>query len=180
MPNKKNEKVIATFAGERVITENTDLARELYNQSRYGDILDDKRVQLSMSESLYLLEKEKLDILDGRGKAFTSEKFLKKAVKLEPNFWVRYCVFKDFRNRGYIIKTALKFGADFRVYDRGVKPGEDHAKWIVFPVREADTLTWYEFSAKNRVAHSTRKRLLIGAVDEEGDVTYWEIKWTRP
>ena len=90
----------AVLSDEFVITEDTDEARELYNQSRYGDILDDKRVQLSMSESLYLLEKEKLDILDGRGKAFTSEKFLKKAVKLEPNFWVRYCVFKDFRNRG--------------------------------------------------------------------------------
>ncbi len=38
------------------------------------------------------------------------------------------------RNRGYIIKTALKFGADFRVYDRGVKPGEDHARWIIHRV----------------------------------------------
>ena len=84
------------------------------------------------------------------------------------------------RNRGYIIKTALKFGADFRVYDRGVKPGEDHAKWIVYPVHESSTLTWYEFSAKNRVAHSTRKKLLVGCVDEESDVTYWEIAWKRP
>ena len=84
------------------------------------------------------------------------------------------------RNRGYIVKTALKFGADFRIYDRGIKPGEDHAKWIMYPVKETDSLTWYEFSAKNRVAHSTRKRLLIAVVDEENDVTYYEIAWTRP
>ena len=100
--------------------------------------------------------------------------------KLEPNFWIRYCVFKDIRNRGYIIKTALKFGADFRVYDRGVKPGEDHAKWIIYPVHEASTMTWYEFSAKNRVAHSTRKRLLLAVVDDEGDCTYYEVAWKRP
>ena len=84
------------------------------------------------------------------------------------------------RDRGYIVKTALKFGADFRIYDRGVKPGEDHAKWIVYPVHESESLTWYEFAAKNRVAHSTKKKLLIGIVDDEGDVTYYEIKWIRP
>ncbi|MEA2036808.1 MAG: tRNA-intron lyase [Nanoarchaeota archaeon] len=178
---EESKKVVnATFAGERAITENSDDARELYNQSRYGSLLDSGKVQLSLLESLYLIEKSRLKVLDGRNKPLESEKFLKKARKLEPNFWIRYCVFKDMRNRGYITKTALKFGADFRVYDRGVKPGEDHAKWIVYPVHEADTLTWYEFAAKNRVAHSTRKKLLLGIVDEEGDVTYYEVKWTRP
>lgn len=177
---EKKKPIKAVFAEERVITENSDEARELYNQSRYGAILENGKVQLSLLEALYLLEKERLEILDGKNKPITFEKFLKKAKKLEPNFWIRYCVFKDIRNRGYIIKTALKFGADFRVYDRGVKPGEDHAKWIVYPVHESSTLTWYEFSAKNRVAHSTKKRLLIGCVDEESDVTYWEIAWKRP
>jgi len=177
---EKKKPVKASFAQERVLTENSDEARELYNQSRYGVILENGKVQLSLLEALYLSEKERLKVLDGRNKQISFEKFLKKAKKLEPNFWIRYCVFKDMRNRGYIIKTALKFGADFRVYDRGVKPGEDHAKWIVYPVHEASTLTWYEFSAKNRVAHSTRKRLLVGCVDEESDVTYWEIAWKRP
>ena len=89
-----------------------------------------------------LTEKEKLEILDGRNKAIDSEKFLKKARKIKPNFWIKYCVFKDLRSRGYIVKTALKFGADFRVYARGVKPGEDHAKWIVYPVHEGSVSTW--------------------------------------
>ena len=177
---EKKKPVKSVFAEERVITENSDGARELYNQSRYGTILDDGKVQLSLLEALYLLEKERLIILDGTSKKINIEKFIKKAKKLEPNFWIRYCVFKDLRNRGYIAKTALKFGADFRVYDRGVKPGDDHAKWIVYPVHEGDTLTWHEFSAKNRVAHSTRKRLLISVVDEENDCTYYEVKWTRP
>ncbi|MBW2990003.1 tRNA-intron lyase [Candidatus Woesearchaeota archaeon] len=176
----RKEPVKSIFAGERVVTENSDDARDLYNQSRYGTLLDSGKVQLSLLEALYLLEKERLTVLDGRNKPMRFDSFLKKSKKLEPNFWIRYCVFRDIRNRGYIIKTALKFGADFRVYDRGVKPGEDHAKWIVFPVHEASTLTWYEFSAKNRVAHSTRKRLLLAIVDEESDCTYYEVKWTRP
>ena len=174
------EPVKAYFSNERVLTESSDNARELYNQSRYGELLYDGRVQLSLIEALYLIEKKRLIVYDSRNKAIDSESFLKKAQKAEPNFWVRYCVFKDIRNRGYIIKTALKFGADFRIYDRGVKPGEDHARWVVFPVHEGSSLTWYEFSAKNRVAHSTKKRLLIGCVDDEGDVTYWEVRWLRP
>ena len=169
-----------TFAQERVLTENSNEARELYNQSKYGTLLEDGKVQLSLIEALYLLEKEKIEIYDKKNKKLDSEDFLKKARKIGPNLWVRYCVFKDIRNRGYIIKTALKFGADFRIYDRGVKPGEDHARWVVYPVHEGSTLTWYEFAAKNRVAHSTKKRLLIAVVDDEADVSYWEARWLRP
>jgi len=176
----RKERVRAVFANERVIADACDESREFYNQSRYGTILDSGKLQLSLLEALYLLEKNKMVIVDSRNKPIDLESFLKKATKLEPNFWIRYSVFKDMRNRGYIIKTALKFGADFRVYDRGVKPGEDHARWIIYPVHEGVTLTWYEFAAKNRVAHSTKKRLMMGIVDDEGDVTYYEIRWLRP
>ena len=174
------EPVKAFFSNERVLTENSDNAKELYNQSRYGNLLEDGRVQLALIESLYIVEKKRLFVYDGKNKEINFDNLLKKSQKVEPNFWVRYCVYKDIRNRGYIIKTALKFGADFRIYDRGVKPGEDHARWVVFPVNEGATLTWYEFSAKNRVAHSTKKRLLVGCVDSEGDCTYWEVRWLRP
>ncbi|MGV8150452.1 MAG: tRNA-intron lyase [Candidatus Woesearchaeota archaeon] len=176
----RREKVRAVFANERVIADASDESRELYNQSRYGTTLDSGKLQLSLLEALYLLEKNKLELKDSRNKQIDFEDLLKKATKLESNFWIRYCVFKDMRNRGYIIKTALKFGADFRVYDRGIKPGEDHARWIIYPVHEGSTLTWYEFAAKNRVAHSTKKRLMMGIVDDEGDVTYYEIKWLKP
>ncbi len=174
------QKIMSEFVVDKVLTEVSDTSRELYNQSRYGALLDSGKVQLSLIEALYLMEKGAIDIYMSKTKKFDAESFSKKAKKLEPNFWVRYSVFKDIRNRGYIIKTALKFGADFRVYDRGVKPGEDHAKWIVYPVYESSSMTWYEFAAKNRVAHSTRKRLLLGVVDDEGDVSYWETRWLRP
>ncbi|MGV8172236.1 MAG: tRNA-intron lyase [Candidatus Woesearchaeota archaeon] len=176
----RKEKIKTVFANERVLAEATDETRELYNQSRYGTLLDNGKLQLSLLEALYLLEKKKIDVKDSRNKSLDFEQFLKRATRLEPNFWIRFCVFKDMRDRGYIIKTALKFGADFRVYDRGVKPGEDHARWIIYPVHEGATLTWYEFAAKNRVAHSTKKRLMMGIVDDEGDVTYYEIRWMKP
>ena len=41
-------------------------------------------------------------------------------------------------------------------------------------------MTWYDFASKNRVAHSTRKKLLIAVVDEENDVSFWESNWIKP
>lgn len=176
----KRKVVTGVLTDVRVITESSDESREFYNQSRFGIISDNGKVELSLLEALYLMERSRLVVKSQSGRVMDFDGYLKKARKVEPNFWIRYCVFKDMRNRGYIVKTALKFGADFRIYDRGVKPGEDHAKWIVFPVHEASVFTWHEFSAKNRVAHSTKKRLLLGIVDAEGDVTYYEVRWVRP
>lgn len=172
-------KIIAVFSDERVIAEDDKLARALYDKSRFGEPKGKKFVY-SLVEALYLLETNKMDILDGRKKKIPFDKFVTKAKRFESNFWVRYCVFREMRARGYIVKTALKFGADFRVYDRGIKPGEDHAKWVLYPVHESSALTWYEFSAKNRVAHSTRKNLLLGIVDAEDSVTFYTVAWTRP
>ncbi len=164
--------------GERLIAEDKDEAHNIYDQSRYGEVSDSK-IQYSLVEGLYLLEKGRVEIINNK-KKIEFDDFIKKAVKKEPNFWTRFVAYRDMRNRGYIVKTALKFGADFRIYDRGIKPGEDHAKWIMYPVKETSNFSWYEFSSKNRVAHSTRKRLLVAVIDEENDVTYYSIEWTRP
>jgi len=174
------ESISVLLSKEFVLAPSENLTRELYDKGRYGEPIETNKFQYSLIESLYLMERGKFKVLDVRNKEVNFDSFIKKAIKIEPNFWTRYAVFKDLRRRGYIVKTALKFGADFRVYDRGIKPGEDHAKWVVFPVNESEVLTWYGFSAKNRVAHSTRKRLLLGIVDAEGDCTYYEVRWIRP
>src|SRR5574341_327249 len=174
------QEIKAICVKDAVITENSPEAKELAEKNSYGTILADGRVKLSLTEAYYLAEKKRIAVLDGRGKHLSLEKLGRKAAKTEHDFWTRYAVFQDFRNRGYVIKTALKFGADFRIYERGVKPGQDHAKWIVYPVKESQKMTWQDFAAKNRVAHSTKKRLLIAVVDDEGDVSYWEARWLRP
>lgn len=172
--------IIGRLVGQRVILDSSDPARDLYSQSRYGTVVSGGRVQLSLLEGLFLLEKDKIVVKDGRNRPLSHDALIAAGKRGDKSVSVKYAVFRDLRARGYIVKTALKFGADLRVYDRGVKPGEDHAKWIVYPVHESAHMTWYDFSAKNRVAHSTKKRLLIGVVDDEDDVTYYEVKWMRP
>jgi tRNA-intron endonuclease len=174
-PKEKSFKAI--LAGGRVFSNAQD-AFTLYEQSRFGEPTEGK-IYYSLAEALYLIEKGKLQVYSGK-KKLSFNSFLLQAQKDEENFHTRFVVFRDMRNRGYIVKTALKFGADFRIYERGIKPGEDHAKWILYPVYESNSLTWQEFAAKNRVAHSTRKKLLIGIVDDENDVTYYEIEWKKP
>ena len=105
---------------------------------------------------------------------------MKKARALDKKIEIKLAVFADLRKKGFIVKTALKFGADFRIYDRGIHPGEDHAKWILFVTKDTDAMHWQDFAAKNRVAHSTKKNLLIAIVDEEADVSYYEVSWIRP
>ena len=120
-----------------------------------------------------------MEIFDNREKKLTQKEILKKFERIDKKFKTKFLVFSDLRKSGYIVKTALKFGAEFRVYEKGKKVNESHSKWICFPVSENKQLTWQEFSAKNRVAHSTKKNLLIAVVDDEGSVSYYEVKWTR-
>jgi len=175
---KKTRMFKALIIGDSVIAEDKAGARGLYDQGVYGEPKEGK-IQYSYVEALYLLEKKKLNIYFEK-KKLKKDDFVKLAVKQDNDFWIKFIVYRDMRLRGYIVKTALKFGADFRVYDRGIRPGQDHAKWILYPVHEKYKMSMYEFAAKNRVAHSTRKRLLLAVVDDENDVSYWNIAWTKP
>ncbi|MCX6748597.1 MAG: tRNA-intron lyase [Candidatus Pacearchaeota archaeon] len=169
--------VKAVFSSEYIYSNKKE-AFSLYEQSRFGEPKEGK-IFYSPVEALYLLEKSKLEIAKSK-KKIKFDKLLEELKSQDPKLETKYKVFKDMRDRGYIVKTALKFGAEFRVYDKGVKPGQDHARWILYPVKESEVLTWHDFSAKNRVAHSTKKNLLIGIVDEEGDVTYYQVSWQKP
>ena len=169
--------VKAVFSSEYIYSNKKE-AFSLHQQSRFGEQKEGK-ILYSVFEALYLLEKGKLELIHNK-KKLKFEQLLGKFKEQDNRVETKYVVFKNMRDRGYVVKTALKFGAEFRVYDKGVKPGQDHAKWILYPVKESDSLTWHDFSAKNRVAHSTKKNLLIGIVDEEKDVTYYICQWTKP
>ncbi len=171
------EKIHAHILGSS-ISSNSQEAFSLYKKSHFGEPSGEK-IQYSMPEALFLAEKGKLEVFQ-KNKKLPFKNLMKKAYSSDKRIQVKYPVFKNLRERGYIVKTALKFGADFRIYPRGSSPGEKHAKWIVFCDHESRRLTWHEFSAKNRVAHSTKKNLLLAIVDEENSVSYYEVQWIKP
>ena len=166
----------AIFNGDNV-SSNKKNAFSLYEKSRFGEAKEGK-ILYSIVEALYLIEKGKIELYKDK-KKISFEKFLFLARKKDSKISTKYIVFKDMRSKGFIVKTALKFGAEFRVYEKGIHPGQDHARWILYPIKEAERITMHEFSAKSRVAHSTKKNLLIAVVDDEEDVTYYEVSWKK-
>ena len=166
----------AHLIGGTIISNDSE-AFSLFEKSRFGEKVSGK-IHYMLSEALYLIEKNKISLIQGK-KELSFEQAIAKLKTKDKKVQTKYAVYKDLRDKGFVPKTALKFGADFRVYDKGDKPGDEHARWIVFADNERNKLTWQDFSAKNRVAHSTKKKLLLAIVDEEFDVTYYEVDWIK-
>ncbi|MDP1695409.1 MAG: tRNA-intron lyase [archaeon] len=167
----------ANLTGDRIISSSSD-AFSWYEKSKFGE-KKESHIEYSSAEALFLIAEKRMILKSGK-KVVSFEDLMRKARRGDKKIETKCIVFSDLRKKGYIVKTALKYGAEFRVYDKGVKPGEEHAHWILYTAKENEQLSWHDFSAKNRIAHSTKKNLLLGIVDEEGDVSYYEVSWTRP
>ena len=141
----------------------------IFEQRKLGELKNGK-IMYSLFEVLYLLNERKINVLLGK-KNISFEDLIKRDIKK------RYTVFKDLRDKGYILKEGLKFGVDFRVYEKDAYR-EGHAKYLLYIV-ESTKLDLRDFSAKSRVSHSTNKKLLLAVVDSEEDITYFEVDWKK-
>ena len=169
--------MIQAYLVNNEIFSNEVEARTLFKKSSFGKDVGEK-IELSTYEALYLLEKGRIKVKE-KEKDTSTKDLLKKISKKEKRFSEKYIVFKDLRDKGHIPKTGLKFGADFRVYKAGTTPEKAHAEWITFVSKESEKINWQDFASKNRVARSTNKKLLIAIVDEEKEVTYYEVNWMK-
>jgi tRNA-intron endonuclease len=128
------EKIRAYLVGESIYSNDSE-AFSLLKKSYFGSSIGEK-VQYSLPEALFLMEKGKMEIFS-RTEKIPKNKLMDKLQKIDKKINIKYLVFKDLREKGYIVKTALKFGAEFRVYGKGAKPGKKHAKWVVFTEHES-------------------------------------------
>ena len=175
---KKTKERPTIFVGNKVIVGDQAIASTLFNKGRFGAFVNG-RLELSIEEAVYLAEKKELKIWGKDRKQLKFSELLDMAKRKQKRFWVRYLVFRDLRDQGYIPKTAFKYGGDFRIYNKGTVPGKEHAEWILYCSDEHESMPLLSFSAMNRVAHSVRKRLLIGVADDESSVTYYEVNWVK-
>lgn len=133
-----------------------------------------RSIYIDLNETAYLLEKKKIELYDHDSKINFDT--LSRRKDFDVN---EYLVYKDLRSRGYNIGSGLKYGFNFRLYDKGINGKEDHSLWLVEVFDEADRVNIRTFTAKNRVAHSSRKKMLFAIVDREGSITYIENSWRR-
>lgn len=166
----------AKLVGELVIIKDKK-AVALSEKSHYGKY-DQDELQISIIEALYLHEKGKINIINKNGTPIPLEQMWDLIQKKGLLF--KYMVFRDLRNRGYIVKTGFKYGSEFRLYERGKSPGDGHSDYVVKIVNENQDISVLNFSSYVRVAHGVNKKLLLAVVDDEQDITYYNVEWTRP
>jgi len=172
----------------RVIVWDKD-SISLYDESGYGKPLPEEtpnRLELEFVEAAYLVEKGKLKVTmksDGKkNKKLDFKDLMEFGTKSVNQFHPQYIVFRDLRERGYLVKTGFKFGAHFRVYERGVKlkrgpiEAHEHTKFVVHFVPEESAFSLPEMSRAERLAHNIRATFVWAVIDSESDVTYYEIR----
>jgi tRNA-intron endonuclease len=139
----------------------------------YG-IKKDEYLELNLFESMYLFEKNKMNIILNK-KQLTKDKieaYINKHIK---NFKDKYIVYKDFKENGYIIKDGATFGFDFRIYEGNSKVHE-HTKYVVDVKRtHKDEMT--KIIKSERLASSIKTKYIIAIIDLENKVT--KIKLER-
>jgi tRNA-intron endonuclease len=97
----------------------------------------------------------------------TLEDLIKVATSRRRDFGRLYSVYKDWREKDYVIKTGFKFGTHFRVYFPGATPTKrNNASWVhskhvihVFPKESKMLIS--EWARAIRVAHSVRKTFIL-------------------
>lgn len=167
-----------------------DKAVQLYDESGYGKPLPEEnpdRLELELIEAVYLAEKGKLKVKQkGKKKALNFKDLMEIGSKSVNEFHPQFIVYRDLREKGYLVKTGYKFGAHFRVYERGVKlirgpkAPHEHTKFVVHAVPEESAFSLPEMSRAVRLAHNIRATFVWAVVDRESDVTYYQITRLTP
>lgn len=177
------------FVENKAVVWNRDEGSRIYSEKYFGKWIEEEKItylQLSLEEAMLLVERGHIKIAES-GKHLSAQEFYGRCVGLDREFPQKFTVYRDLRNRGYIVKSGFKFGTHFRVYERGVNPyktggkeTKEHTKYNVHAYPENQVLTPQEWSRYVRLSHNIRATALMGIVDEEGDVTYYKIIRTKP
>lgn len=164
--------------GSEVVIEDQAEASQAYNKGYYGVPQTGGSLKLDIMEAAYLVESERLAVLSGC-EPMSAGDLIKLAHKLSEGFEVRYLVYRELRQRGYIVKFG-QAPLDFRVFPRGGSPNKTPSKWWVAAISERSTFDLGRLLDNLDRTVDVRKKLLLAVVDEESDVTYYEVRRVSP
>ena len=130
---------------------------------------------LDLIEGCYLLEKSKLNIYQAKKKVALNE-MLEICRREHHNFDKKYQIYKDFRDKGYIVNPGIKFGCDFAVYQKG--PGIDHAPYLIQVYNSTDTISATEVVLAGRLATTVRKQFIL-AIPKGNKIDCLALDWWK-
>lgn len=156
---------------DQAIISNNDMIHELQLKG-YGDI-ENKKLCLKSFECLYLLYLKKL-ILKKRTKKIDFDTMMSFYQKYDEQILTRFLIYRDLRNRGYVVKDGFGFGSDFRVYERG-QFGEKGAKFLIFGLNEGQQEKIGILQKKIEEIIHMGKEPIIAVIERRGEVIYYKI-----
>ena len=181
----KSGVIEAYLVNNRVIVFDVENARRLYRHGFYGKFvgirkaktLDIQRpLELALFEALYLYQKKLLKIKTLDNKELTEKEIYEIGQKAYENFDIAYKVYTDLKEKGFVVKSGMKFGATFAVYEHG--PGIDHAPFLVHVFPYEAKLDPIEIIRAGRLSHSVRKKFVIATLNPSTQkILYYTFKW---
>ena len=170
----------------RIIVWDIEHSKELFGNGYFGKPIgipkpkvDEINVPLVLDliEGCYLQEISKIKIY--KNKKRVSEKEMITICKKEyHNFDKKYLVYKDFREKGYIVNPGIKFGSDFAVYQKG--PGIDHAPYLVQVYNGNDPISSTDVVLAGRLASSVKKQFILAIPKGKTHIEYLALDWWKP
>jgi tRNA-intron endonuclease len=138
----------------------------------YGEIENGKLI-LKFFESLYLLYSGKLILKKGKKKTDFGS-LMNICQKQDPETLTKFLIYRDLRNRGYVVKDGFGFGSDFRVYERG-HFGEKGAKFLIFGLNEGQQEKMGNLQKKIEQITQMGKEPIIAVIERRGEIIYYKI-----
>ena len=169
----------------RIIVWNIKDSRKLFSQGYYGKPIGipkpvieqiDAPLILDLIEGLYLLENKKITITKFKQK-ITVEQLIEICKEEVHEFEKKYIVYKNFRNKGYIINPGIKFGCDFAVYEKG--PGIDHAPFLIQVYNRSESITSTGIVLAGRLATTVRKQFILAIPKGKDEVDFLALDWWK-
>ncbi len=172
--------------GEQVIIWNPEIGSRIFKLGYFGKPVGIRKpktprfnrpLELSPFDALYLMEHDIIVVFDEKGEEISRETYLDRCQKKFNLFEDLYAVYKDLRNKKYVVRPGLKFGTDFSVYKRG--PGIEHSVFVVSVFPREKKLAAIDLVRAGRVATTVRKKYVIATVLEDKSVRYYIFKWKK-
>ncbi|MEM1584298.1 MAG: tRNA-intron lyase [Nitrososphaerota archaeon] len=179
--------ITAELIEDSVIIWSIEDGRKLYREGFYGKPLGipkpktpdfDAPLILDIIEAVYLVEKGKIEVYHACRK-MSLEELREHASRAYAKFEEKYHVYRELRERGFIVTPGIKFGSDFAVYRLG--PGLEHAPFIVQVKTREENLSALEIIRSGRLATTVRKYFTIVVPDIRAKTnSYILFEWFKP
>jgi tRNA-intron endonuclease len=161
----------ALFEGRTVYIPYKTELMELRDRG-FGDLEND-RLTFTPYESFYLVEKQKIQVF---GKKNGNELYLRDLVQKlsvgKPEIWIKYLVYRDLRDRGYIVRESNKT-FDFDIYGKGP------LRRLISIVYEGGEASLRKLGKLLQYSESEKKELILAVVDRRTDIVYYTLSSLR-